>query len=118
MPLNSLSKLEDFSLCRSDLDDRQRLQQHWQQTVAKHRRGIDQTILLNISAYIVRKWMKLNNVYGGLDYDRSARHCICLDWKTRDPRKDRQLERLWSMIQVHSILHIVKLKGINWFYPP
>lgn len=113
LALNSLSKLEDFSLYQQiGFDDWQRLQQHWQQQLQSIE-GIDQSVLLNISAYDSPKVDEIEQCLWWTVYDqnRSALH-LRLDWKTQDLEKIRQLERLCGqMIQVHSIFAHCQIKG-------
>ena len=113
LPLNSLSKIEDFSFYQQiGFNDWQTLQQHWQQQLQTID-GINQTILLNISAYDSPKVDEIEQCLWWTVYDqnRSTLH-MRLDWKTQDLEKIRQLERLCTqMVQVHSIFGYCQIKG-------
>lgn len=113
LPLNSLSRLEDFSFYKQiGFNDWQTLQQHWQQQLQTID-GIDQIVPLNISAYDIPQVDEIEQCLWWTVYDqnRSTLH-LRLDWKTQDLEKIRQLERLCTqMLQVHSICVYCQIKG-------
>ncbi|WP_333663556.1 SWIM zinc finger family protein [Acinetobacter sp.] len=113
LPLNSLSKLEDFSFYQKiGFNDWRTLQQHWQQQLQTID-GIDQIVLLNISAYDIPQVDEIEQCLWWTVYDqnRSTLH-LRLDWKIQDLEKIRQLERLCTqMVQVHSIFGYCQIKG-------
>lgn len=113
LPLNSLSKIEDFGLYQQmGFNHWQTVQQHWQQQMQTVE-GIDHTILLNISRYDAPQVDEIEqclwwNVY---DQQGSVIH-LRLDWKTQELDKIRQLECLCGqMIQVSSIFAHARIQG-------
>ncbi|WHP06967.1 SWIM zinc finger family protein [Acinetobacter corruptisaponis] len=120
LPLNSLSKLEDFSFYQKiGFNDWRTLQQHWQQQLQTID-GIDQIVLLNISAYDIPQVDEIEQCLWWTVYDqnRSTLH-LRLDWKIQDLEKIRQLERLCTqMLQVHSIFAYCQIKGHQLLLSP
>ncbi|RLZ08923.1 hypothetical protein EAH57_07830 [Acinetobacter sp. 2JN-4] len=113
LPLNSLSKIEDFGLYQQmGFNHWQTVQQHWQQQMQTVE-GIDNKILLNISRYDAPQVDEIEqclwwNVY---DQQGSVIH-LRLDWKTQELDKIRQLERVCGqMIQVSSIFAHARIQG-------
>ncbi|MCH7308680.1 hypothetical protein MMO38_11130 [Acinetobacter sp. NIPH 1852] len=113
LPLNSLSKIEDFGLYQQmGFNHWQTVQQHWQQQMQTVE-GIDHTILLNISRYDAPQVDEIEqclwwNVY---DQQGSVIH-LRLDWKMQELDKIRQLERVCGqMIQVSSIFAHARIQG-------
>lgn len=113
LPLNSLSKIEDFRLYQQiGFNDWQTLQQHWQQQLQTVE-GVEQTVLLNIASYDSPKVDEIEQCLWWTVYDqnRSTLH-LRLNCQTQDLDKIHQLERLCAqMMQVGSIFAYCQIKG-------